>query len=519
MESSAGPDRLAARLAEAEERIEALNRIGIALSAERDVGRLLEKILSESRRFTRSEAGSLYLLEETDGEKRLRFKLAQNEAIPVTFTERTMPVDETSLAGWVALRCEPLILDDAYAIPAAAPYRHNDFLDASTGWRTHAALVVPMCDHTGELVGVIQLMNRQARDGSHEPYPAELVPIVLSLATQGAVCLQASRLTAGIRKLFEDFARAAIFAVEQRDPSTAGHSARVARMAEALARLVDRASDGPYRDVHFSPDELREIRTAALLHDIGKLTVPERILLKDKKLDAASLQRIRDRFDLALEAEDAASYRTFIEKLVAVRAAPVEEDLRRFAEERRTRTDRLETEFEEVLRANEPEILPAGGAERVQGLRNRKWRNGRGYLAPLLLEDEARALSIERGSLSEEERAAVEGHVLETFRFLSSIPWTPDLKRVPEIAYAHHEKLDGSGYPLGLRAAQIPLPSQILAICDVCDALTAYDRPYKASVTHEVAAGILQNEVLRGFLDPWLVETFVREQVWSAALA
>ena len=160
---------LARRLSEAEERVSALNRIGIALSAERDLDRLLEKILTESRRFTGSEAGSLYLLEEGPHGKRLRFKLAQNDAVRFAFSERTMPVDDASLAGYVAGHGEPVNLDDAYAVPAGAPYRHNTAFDEQTGWRTRAMLVVPMSDHTGALVGVLQLMNRRLPDGTTPP--------------------------------------------------------------------------------------------------------------------------------------------------------------------------------------------------------------------------------------------------------------------------------------------------------------------------------------------------------------
>jgi GAF domain-containing protein len=254
-----GPEgrSLEERLREAEGRIAALNRIGIALSAERDVERLLETILTESRRFSGSEAGSLYLLEDSETGPRLRFKLAQNDAVSFSFRERTMPVDEESLAGWVAVHGVPIVLADAYEIPAGAPFRHNDAFDVATGFRTRAMLVVPMKDHRGDLVGVLQLMNRVG-PGGPEPYPEDLVPLLLSLATQAAVCVKANQLTASIRRLFEDFAQAAIVAVEQRDPTTAGHSNRVADLTVAMARLVDRATDGPYASLTFSREELRD---------------------------------------------------------------------------------------------------------------------------------------------------------------------------------------------------------------------------------------------------------------------
>ena len=512
--SRAAAAALAHRAAEAEERVSALNRIGIALSAERDLDRLLEKILTESRRFTNSEAGSLYLLEEGPHGKRLRFKLAQNDAVRFAFSERTMPVDDASLAGYVAGHAEPVNLEDAYAVPAGAPYRHNTAFDEQTGWRTRAMLVVPMSDHTGALVGVLQLMNRRLPDGTHAPYPAGIVPLLLSLATQAAVSVKANQLTASVRKLFEDFARASITAVELRDPTTAGHSTRVADLCVALGRVVDRASDGPYAAVVFSREEMRELRTAALLHDFGKISIPEKVLVKGKKLGEEEVQRIRDRFDFALEAEDARDCRSLLLKLLDAGLAPSTEDVRLLDLARWERAQELEEMFDEVRRANEPTVLPeeAGGA--LRKLLTRSYRDRRGVVGPLLSDFEFQLLSIRKGTLSFEERTQIESHVSHTYRFLSSIPWTADLARVPEIAHAHHEKLNGNGYPRGLSAEQIPLPSRIMTVCDIYDALTAADRPYKRAVPREKAIRILEDEARSGLLDRWLVEAFVSEKIW-----
>ncbi|MBK8597060.1 MAG: GAF domain-containing protein [Holophagales bacterium] len=508
---------LARRLSESEERVSALNKIGIALSAERDLDRLLEKILTESRRFTGSEAGSLYLLEEGPHGKRLRFKLAQNDAVRFAFSERTMPVDDGSLAGYVAGHGDPVNLDDAYAVPAGAPYRHNTAFDEQTGWRTRSMIVVPMSDHTGALVGVLQLMNRRLPDGAHAPYPADLVPLLLSLATQAAVSVKANQLTASIRRLFEDFARAAIMAVELRDPTTAGHSNRVADLSVALARVVDRAADGPYARVAFSREEIRELQTAALLHDFGKISIPERVLVKAKKLDDDEVLRIRDRFDFALEAEDAQDGRTLLHRLLEAGVPPSAEDVRQLDLARWERAQELEEVFEEVRRANEPTVLPEEAGGTLRRLLTRSFRDRRGVVTPLLNDFEFQLLSIRKGSLSIEERTQIESHVSHTYRFLSSIPWTADLARVPEIAHAHHEKLDGNGYPRGLKADQIPVPARIMAICDIYDALTAADRPYKRSVPREKALRILEDEGRAGLLDPWLVTVFVSEKIWVPA--
>ena len=510
-------EALEARLKVAEERLQALNRIGIALSAERDVDALLTRILMEARRFSRSEAGSLYLLEEHPSGRKLRFKLAQNDAVRFAFVERTVAADETSLAGWVAVHGVPLLLADAYAIPGDAPYRHNDAFDRAAGYRTQAVLVVPMNDHEGALVGVLQLMNRKrAADGAAESYPEDLVPLVLSLATQAAVCLKANRLTASIRQLFEDFAQAAIFAVEQRDPTTAGHSHRVAGLTDALARLVDRASDGPFAGVSFSKEELHEIRTAALLHDFGKIAVPERVLVKAKKLEEHEMLRIRDRFDFVLEAEEAEELRALLRRLAATGGTVTADELVALEHKARERAVELDEIFETIREANEPTVLPDERAARLRGLLSQTWRDRRGRASTLLLPEEFRFLAIPQGSLSADERLAIEGHVSQTWRFLSSIPWTADLARVPDIAYGHHEKLDGSGYPRKVVEAEIPVPTRALTVCDIYDALTASDRPYKKALAHDGALEILEAEARLGRLDRWLVSAFISEKIWAA---
>jgi HD-GYP domain-containing protein (c-di-GMP phosphodiesterase class II) len=513
---SPDPRSLEERLRQAEERIAALNRIGIALSAERDLEKLLGTILTESRRFSGSEAGSLYLAEDTPGGgRRLRFKLAQNDAVSFAFKERTVPVDEGSLAGWVAVHGLPIVLADAYEIPAGAPFRHNAAFDEATGFRTRAMLVVPMKDHLGDLVGVLQLMNRIGPVGP-EPYPEDLVPLLLSLATQAAVCVKANQLTASIRRLFEDFAQAAIVAVEQRDPTTAGHSNRVAALTVELAGLVDRAPDGPYASVSFSREEMREIFTAALLHDFGKISIPERVLVKAKKIEADGLRRIRDRFDYVLAAAESDDARALLERLAKDGRPVTGRDLAALAEAADARSREIDAAFEEVAAANEPTILPKDARGTLERLVARPWRDRRGRAGTLLLPDEFRFLSIAQGSLSQEERLDVESHVTHTWRFLSTIPWTPDLARVPEIAYAHHEKLDGSGYPRRVGPREIPPAARALTVCDIYDALTAADRPYKKAMPHDRALDVLAAEAAKDKLDTWLVKAFIEGQVWLA---
>jgi hypothetical protein len=281
---------------------------------------------------------------------------------------------------------------------------------------------------------------------------------------------------------------------------------------------VDRATDGPYSHVTFSKEELRELDTAALLHDFGKISVPERVLVKSKKLEPPELSRVRDRFDYALESGDAAAYRKFLADLVASGRAPLHEELRALDASRLQDAATIERFWDEIRSANEPTILPEATGAALTSLLTRTYRDRRGTTQPLLAEEEFGFLSIRKGSLSIEERRQIESHVSFTYRFLSTIPWTPDLARIPDIAYAHHEKLNGSGYPRRLVAESIPVPSRVLTVCDIYDALTASDRPYKRAVPREGALRILEDEAREGGLDPWLVKTFIEEKIWIATL-
>src|SRR6266581_4264141 len=285
-----------------------LTRIGVALGTERDLKTLLDLILTQARRITQSDAGSLYLVENSEqGVKRLRFRLAQTFSKPeAPFVEFTIPVDRASLAGYCAVTGEPLVIDDAYFLPPDVEYTINRSFDERYGYRTKSMLVIPMKDHKDEIIGVLQLINRKRNfdailttqadvEQQVVPYSKRTVELVTALAGQAAVAIENGRLYEDIEKLFEGFVLAAVHAIEQRDPTTYGHSGRVAGMTVGLAEVVDRAGDGPYRGVKFSREQLKEIRYAALLHDFGKVGVREQVLIKAKKLYPSDLSLMRHR--------------------------------------------------------------------------------------------------------------------------------------------------------------------------------------------------------------------------------
>ena len=534
----AGYREAAARLETARARAEAasrsreigeLTRIGVALGTERDLKTLLELILTQARRITSSDAGSLYLVETSDqGEQRLRFRLAQTYSKPdAPFVEHTIPVDRASIAGYAAVTGEPLVIDDAYLLPPDVEYTINRSFDERYGYRTKSMLVIPMKDHKEEVIGVLQLINRKrdfeavlATPADVEtqvvPYSRRTVELVTALAGQAAVAIENSRLYLEIERLFEGFVKAAVHAIEQRDPTTFGHSSRVANMTVGLASIVDRATEGPYTAQRFTREQIREIRYAGLLHDFGKVGVREQVLVKAKKLYPLQLELIRQRHAFVRRTAEREFWRRRSEFLESRGRAGYEDFLASLETEHARELNELDRFLDAVLEANEPTVLPAGQFERLMNLGRRSYGNLAGKLEPYLTEEEMRFLTIPKGSLDEAERLEIESHVTHTYRFLQQIPWTRELRDIPLIAYGHHEKLDGQGYPRGVTGDAIPIQTRMMTICDIYDALTAADRPYKPAVSGERALDIMAEEVRGGQLDRDLFTLFVAGKAFDA---
>ncbi|HEU4951657.1 MAG TPA: HD domain-containing phosphohydrolase [Holophagaceae bacterium] len=494
--------------------MERLSQVGRALASEQNLDRLLDLILSSARELLDAEAGSLYLAEGEAEARELLFAHTQNAKVSLPYHRFRMPITKGTLAGFVAATGESLNLADVYAIPGAAPYRFNDAFDKQAGYRTVSMLVVPMKDTEGGILGVLQLINRVARDSGGErvvPFSAAQQAMAESLAGQAGVAVKNARLRGEIEELFEGFVNASVTAIESRDPVTSGHSGRVADLTVGLAEVVNRTPNGLYGDLRFSDHQLREIRYASLLHDFGKVGVREQVLVKAKKLEPERLevvlQRLRQRAveeALALLAEAWKGGRPYepaaFEALVRDREAEAE---------------RL---IALIRQSNEPTVLDqdvARGLGLVSELEVTHWSGAR---QPVLEGPDLEVLRIRRGSLSEAERLEIESHVTHTFRFLTQIPWTGDLKGVPEIAYAHHERLTGTGYPRKLGGDAIPVQSRAMAISDVFDALTARDRPYKGAVPLDKSLDILQEEARHGHLDQPLLDLFIEARVFERTL-
>ena len=536
----AGYREAAARMETARARSEAANRsreigeltrIGVALGTERDLKTLLELILTQARRITTSDAGSLYLVETGDqGQKRLRFRITQTYSKPdAPFVEFTIPVDRSSLAGYTAVTGEPLVIDDAYFLPPDVEYSINRSFDERHGYRTKSMLVLPMKDHKEEVIGVLQLINRKRdpeavlaapADVEHQvvPYSRRTVELVTALAGQAAVAIENSRLYEEIERLFEGFVKAAVHAIEQRDPTTFGHSGRVANMTVGLASVVDRAEDGAYRAVTFTREQIKEIRYAGLLHDFGKVGVREQVLIKAKKLYPLHLDLIRQRHHFVKRTAEREFWRKRAEFLESHDRKDYAPFLRALEEEHAREMVALDGFLDAVLSANEPTVLPAGRFEALLQVARRTYEDPTGRPHPYLTEEEMRYLTIPKGSLDETERLEIESHVTHTYRFLQQIPWTRELQDIPMIAYGHHEKLDGKGYPRRVTGEAIPIQTRMMTISDIYDALSAADRPYKAAVAPARALDIMAEEVRAGQLDQELFRLFVEGKVFQATV-
>lgn len=529
--------RLSEQIDKQHHRLQDLNEIGLALSTERNLDTLMDKILKSSMEITASDSGSLYLVETRPGveedsqnpfaNKGLRFKWARNMSLKVDFSEFSMDINEKSIAGYVALSGKSLNIPNVYQLDENYPFNFNQSYDKNTGYHSQSMLTVPMHNPKGEVIGILQMINKKRhwqnalelkdKDSLHreiQTFASEDESLLSSLASQAAVAIENARLYEAIQSLFEGFIRASVQAIESRDPTTSGHSERVAVLTVGLAEKLDRVSDGPYKNIRFNRQELKEIQYASLLHDFGKIGVRENVLVKAEKLYPNELESIKHRFEMirkGLENEynlRKLQYLLELDKDKALQLFPSLEA------EFYQRYQDLENDFQLILQTNKPTVLAQETSQKLQEIQQKIFTFHEKEL-PLLTPFELSRLSIVKGSLDQEERLEIESHVTHTFEFLSQIPWTSELKNVPQIAYAHHEKLNSRGYPRGLSAEEIPVQSKMMTISDIYDALTASDRPYKKALPISKALDILGFEVKDGMLDSELYKIFVESKVYE----
>jgi HD-GYP domain-containing protein (c-di-GMP phosphodiesterase class II) len=500
--------------------------IAKAVTTEREVDKLLGLILEKGRFITGADAGSLYVVEGEGPDspaRMLRFKLTQNDSVNFDSSEFTVPISPRSMSGYVALNRCTLNIADVYDLPAESPYAFDSRFDETIRYRTRSMLCVPLLSRAGDVIGVLQLINKKRdadkrllddTDLAHQvvAFDTRSEELVSMLAAQAGIALENAILHQEIQRMLEGFVRASVEAIEQRDPTTSGHSRRVAELTVALARAVEREDTGPYREVLWTPADLRELEYASLLHDFGKIGVREEILVKAKKLYPYELANVQQRFELALRA---AEVDILSRKLRLMERGADPEELIVLDRQLERRRAELEQALSAIMAANEPTVLAGGDFQLVEAIARDTFPNLAGREQPLLMPNELASLSIPRGSLTSAEIDEIRSHVTHTFQFLAQVPWGKQFRRVAVIAGSHHERLNGTGYPGRLRAEEIPLQSKMMSVSDIFDALTASDRPYKKSVPLDRALDILRLEVRDHHLDPELVRIFTEARIWA----
>ncbi len=513
--------------------------IGRALSQQRDINSLLTIILKRACEVTSADAGSVYIVEgheEDLAARKLRFAAAQNDSRAIDSSNFTMPVTATSIVGSCVLSGERISVPDLYKLDAPGTgnnpwgFVHDRTFDDKYRYQGRSVLAVPMISARDEVIGVIQLINKRAKGWIQLSDPSDfeegVVPFdqisetyVQALASQAGIALENVLLYEEVKTLFESFVKASVTAIESRDPTTSGHSERVAELTVGLAEAVNKTDNGRLGYIHYSDEHLTQIRYAALLHDFGKVGVREHVLVKAKKLYEHERELILQRFQLIKRGYRIEGLESKVRYLTESTREAIAAQLSSIDSDVVAKIAELDNVVKFVLAANEPTVLEQGGFERIAELARMTYHDDAGSELPVITHDEATCLQIRRGSLTDSEREEINSHVKHTYDFLKEIPWSRTLRAVPEIAGAHHEKLDGSGYPRGIRGDDVPMESRMMAISDIYDALTASDRPYKKAMPHTKALDILESDVKRGQLDHELFDIFKTARVYEATMS
>ncbi|TAN44499.1 MAG: GAF domain-containing protein [Nitrospirae bacterium] len=500
-----------------------LNEIGIALSAEQNLQRLLERIVDEARAFSTADAGTLYILNEE--RQCLEFAIVQNDTMktrmggtagpitwpPVPLTKDGQP-NCSNVSSYTAVTGEIVNIPDVYEAEGF-DFTGTKKFDAGTGYRSKSMLVVPMRNKENEIIGVLQLINAiDAQTKESVAFLRENVALIASLASQAAVAITNVRLYRELEHLLDSFIRAIAMAIDEKSPYTAGHIRRVQELTMIIAKKMTDQAEGVFKDFKLNEDELKELSTAAWLHDIGKVTTPEHVVDK-----ATKLEKISDRAELVSMRYEAMKRDTLIEyykKLVSEECELNEDKAAEIKKQFDERYNELEAERKFVLACNQPaEFMDDAKVAKLKSISEKNWNDGVGS-RPFLSEDELYNLSIRKGTLTKEERTIIENHALVTSKILKSLPFPKKLMRVPEYAAQHHEKLDGTGYPFGKKAEELAYQSRIIAIADIFEALTASDRPYKKPMPISQALKILGFMKKDGHIDPDILDFFINEKIY-----
>ena len=506
-------------------RLEELNHIGIALSQEKDITRLLERILVAAKDITHADGGTLYRMTE---ENTLKFEIMRNDTLgiamggttgveipfyPINLFDREGKPVHSMVVAYAVHHDRSVNIADAYA-EEGFDFTGTQNFDKKTGYRSRSFLTMPMKNHEGQVIGVLQLINaKDPRSGEVVAFSDTDQHLAESLASQAAIALTNRLLINHLENLFESFISLINAAIDDKSPYTGGHCQRVPALTMMLAEAVDNCKVGPLGEFTMTERDRYELKIAGLLHDCGKVTTPVHVVDKATKLQTIfdRVALIDTRFEVIKRDAEIALLKGRLDKLAPGRR-DVMVDAQLVASVREIESDR---DF--LRRANiGTEAMKDEDIARVKAIATRyRWRNGEGERADFLTEEEVRNLTIRSGTLTAEERQTINHHIEVTIQMLESLPWPRHLKNVPEYAGGHHERMDGKGYPRGLKREQMSVQARCMGIADIFEALTAKDRPYKKGKTLTESLTILGKFKLNGHIDPDLFDIFIWEKVYD----
>ena len=508
-------------------RLEQLNTIGAALSKERDITRLLENILIAAKTITHADGGTLYRVTE-DGQS-LRFEILRTDSLaismggtsgnPINFPNLPLhnaqgQPNDSLVAAYAAIHNETVNIHDAYSEPNFDFSGTRQF-DARTGYRSQSFLAVPMKDHEGEVIGVLQLINAKPDpQGPVVSFSSSDQSLAESLASQAAIAITNRNLMSQLETLFESFISLINLAIDEKSPYTGGHCQRVPELTMMLAEAVNRHNQGPLASFSMDDKDRYALKIAGLLHDCGKVTTPVHVVDKATKLQTLfdRIELIDTRFEVLKRDQEIAALRAQL----ALRDAKDTASESAILAKCRQCIDALDDDREFLRKVNQgAESMKDTDLQRVRDIGHlHTWRNVQGVQSDLLNADELENLTIRAGTLTSAERDTINHHIVATIKMLEQLPWPKHLKAVPEYAGGHHERMDGKGYPKGLTREQMSVQARVMGIADIFEALTAKDRPYKQGMKLSQAMGIMHKFKLGGHIDPDLFDVFVQEKVY-----
>ena len=513
-----------------EKQVGNLANIGLALSKEKNMSKLLEMILIEAKRIANSDGGTLYMM--TD-DNRLRFEIMMTDSLdfhmggtsgkeipfyPVKLYDEEGNPNKSMIAAYVGLTGETVNIPDAYKAKGF-DFSGTKMFDEKTGYHSQSFLTVPLKNHEDEIIGVLQLLNAQKNNTKKIiPFASDIQEMVEALASQAAVAITNKNLIKDLEALFESFIKLIASAIDAKSPYTGGHCARVPEITMLLAKAVQETIDGPFADISFTDKEMYELKIAAWLHDCGKVATPEFVVDKSTKLETIydRVNEVETRFAALKRDEQIKSLRNELK---------VERDDSLSKEEKLIKIKTLRSKYSKKLRELKSdlefikesniggEFMSGDKKDRVHNISNYRWKPN-GKMENFLSEDEVYNLTIPRGTLTAEERKVINDHIVVTINMLEELPYPKHLKNVPEFAGGHHEKLDGTGYPKGLTKDEMSVQARIMAIADIFEALTAKDRPYKKGKTLSQAMRILGFMKNDAHIDVDLFDIFVKDKIY-----